>query len=63
MKRLFKILLLSFGALLPVTVSQAEESVRLRVLSYNIHHAEGVDRKLDLKGMRYVQTVTVVRIR
>ena len=26
----------------------AAEAVRLRVLSYNIHHAQGVDKKLDL---------------
>lgn len=29
--------------------SQAAEPVRLRVLSYNIHHGEGVDGKLDLE--------------
>ncbi|WP_254508302.1 endonuclease/exonuclease/phosphatase family protein [Anatilimnocola floriformis] len=28
--------------------ARAEEPLRLRVLSYNIHHAEGVDRKLDV---------------
>lgn len=27
----------------------AAEPLRLRVLSYNIHHAEGIDRKLDLE--------------
>lgn len=27
----------------------AEEPIRLRVLSYNIHHAEGVDGKLDVE--------------
>lgn len=54
MKRSFKILLLSIVALLPVAVSQAEEPVRLRVLSYNIHHAEGVDRKLDLERIAKV---------
>lgn len=27
----------------------AAEPIRLRVLSYNIHHAEGTDRKLDLE--------------
>ncbi|MFG0261651.1 MAG: endonuclease/exonuclease/phosphatase family protein [Novipirellula sp. JB048] len=54
MKRSFKILLLSIVALLPVAASQAEEPVRLRVLSYNIHHAEGVDRKLDLERIAKV---------
>lgn len=28
--------------------SQAAEPLRLRVLTYNIHHAEGIDGKLDL---------------
>lgn len=54
MKRSFKTLLLSIVALLPVAASQAEEPVRLRVLSYNIHHAEGVDRKLDVERIAKV---------
>jgi endonuclease/exonuclease/phosphatase family metal-dependent hydrolase len=33
---------------------RADEPVRLRVLSYNIHHAEGVDRKLDLSRIAAV---------
>jgi endonuclease/exonuclease/phosphatase family metal-dependent hydrolase len=53
-KRLFKGLLLSIVTLLPVAVSQAAEPVRLRVLSYNIHHGEGVDRKLDLERIARV---------
>lgn len=28
---------------------EANKSVRLRILSYNIHHGEGIDRKLDLE--------------
>lgn len=32
----------------------AEEPLRLRVLSYNIHHAEGVDGKLDLQRIAAV---------
>lgn len=32
----------------------ASEPFRLRVLSYNIHHAEGVDRKLDLQRIANV---------
>lgn len=30
------------------SLANAEEPLKLRVLSYNIHHAEGVDRKLDV---------------
>lgn len=32
-----------------MTQATADEPIRLRVLSYNIHHAEGVDRKLDVE--------------
>ena len=32
----------------------ADEPLRLRVLSYNIHHAEGVDGQLDLKRIATV---------
>lgn len=35
-------------AFLAATNGTAGEPIRLRVLSYNIHHAEGVDRKLDV---------------
>jgi len=31
-----------------ITACESAEPVQLRVLCYNIHHAEGVDRKLDL---------------
>tara|TARA_R110002072_G_scaffold233795_2_gene391425 strand:+ start:20619 stop:20903 length:285 start_codon:yes stop_codon:yes gene_type:complete len=32
-----------------VSVAHGEsDTIRLRVLSYNIHHGEGVDRKIDL---------------
>jgi endonuclease/exonuclease/phosphatase family metal-dependent hydrolase len=34
--------------------SQAAEPFRLRVLSYNIHHGEGVDGKLDLERIARV---------
>lgn len=34
--------------------SQAAEPLRLRVLSYNIHHGEGVDGKLDLERIAQV---------
>ena len=42
--RLFLLVLFS----MPAANGLATEPLRLRVLSYNIHHAEGVDRKLDL---------------
>ena len=45
------------AALLLILVSAAAnagEPVRLRVLSYNIHHAEGVDGKLDLERIARV---------
>ena len=32
----------------------AEEPIRLRLLSYNIHHGEGIDRKLDLQRIATV---------
>ena len=34
--------------------TNAAEPIRLRVLSYNIHHAEGVDRKLDVERIARV---------
>src|SRR5690606_4366306 len=34
--------------------ADAAEPLRLRVLSYNIHHAEGVDGKLDLERIAEV---------
>jgi len=43
--------------LLTLTVccfAEAAEPIRLRVLSYNIHHAEGVDRTLDLERIAKV---------
>jgi endonuclease/exonuclease/phosphatase family metal-dependent hydrolase len=49
MKQLMKCVLLAAGLLLPVSASHSTEPTRLRVLSYNIHHAEGVDRKLDVE--------------
>jgi endonuclease/exonuclease/phosphatase family metal-dependent hydrolase len=36
-------------ALLAITRTYAAEPFRINVLSYNIHHGEGVDRKLDLE--------------
>lgn len=40
--------------ILTMTHVVAGEPIRLRVLSYNIHHAEGVDRKLDLERIAQV---------
>lgn len=51
---------LLLGALLLLSFERVRgaEPVRLRVLSYNIHHAEGVDRKLDLPRIaRVIQSV------
>ncbi len=39
---------------LPESQGVSAEPVRLRVLSYNIHHAEGVDRKLDVERIAKV---------
>jgi len=43
-----------FLALAFVVAADAGEPIRLRVLSYNIHHAEGVDRKLDVERIARV---------
>ena len=37
-----------------VSTAKADEPTQLRVLSYNIHHAEGVDQKLDLERIANV---------
>lgn len=41
--------LISLVLLASASSLRADQPLRLRVLSYNIHHAEGVDRKLDLE--------------
>jgi endonuclease/exonuclease/phosphatase family metal-dependent hydrolase len=41
-------------ALMISAAVDAAEPFRLRVLSYNIHHAEGVDRKLDVERIARV---------
>ena len=41
-------------AVLAATNGTAGEPIRLRVLSYNIHHAEGVDGKLDVDRIAQV---------
>lgn len=53
MKRSILLLCLCLFALLPVL---AGEPLKLTVMSYNIHHAEGVDGKLDLPRIAGVIT-------
>lgn len=48
-----------FVAAVLAAVASAAEPLRVRVLSYNIHHGEGVDRKLDLE--RIAKVITSVR--
>lgn len=58
--RLSRLVLLSLLlALLAGTVSRAAEPLTLRVLSYNIHHGEGIDGKLDLP--RIAGVITAVK--
>jgi endonuclease/exonuclease/phosphatase family metal-dependent hydrolase len=42
------------GTVRPAIAQDAGKPVRLRVLSYNIHHGEGVDRVLDLERIAKV---------
>ncbi|QDS89070.1 Endonuclease/Exonuclease/phosphatase family protein [Rosistilla ulvae] len=49
MKPLIKYLVLAAMTLAPLSASYSAEPLRLRVLSYNIHHGAGVDSKLDLQ--------------
>lgn len=44
----------SVAAFCGLPESDAAEPIRLRVLCYNIHHAEGVDRKLDVERIANV---------
>jgi endonuclease/exonuclease/phosphatase family metal-dependent hydrolase len=53
MKKNRSTLVLLLMLMISVTVD-AGEPLRLRVLSYNIHHAEGVDRKLDVERIARV---------
>ncbi len=54
LKKLLPVLSLVF-ALAPLAL-QAAEPVRIRVVSYNIHHAEGTDTKLNLPRIAKVIT-------
>ncbi|MCA9070027.1 MAG: endonuclease/exonuclease/phosphatase family protein [Planctomycetaceae bacterium] len=47
-------ILVAVGSCCCLNNGVAAEPIRLRVLSYNIHHAEGVDRKLDLERIANV---------
>lgn len=47
--RLFNAVCFGLVLIQTVTPVQSEEPVRLRILSWNIHHGEGVDGKLDLE--------------
>lgn len=54
-----RLALLFLFAILVTAPATAAEPIRLRVLSYNIHHAEGVDRKLDLERIaRVIRSVS-----
>lgn len=54
MKTLTKLPLLLLALLLPESAILSAEPIQLRVLSYNIHHGAGVDRKLDLERIAKV---------
>lgn len=47
-------MLAMLSLMVAVSNAVAEEPLRLRVLSYNIHHAEGTDLKLDLERIAKV---------
>ena len=47
-------LLLSLASVVRSNDKETDTSQRIRVLSYNIHHGEGIDRKLDLKRIARV---------
>ena len=52
--RLFNAVCFGLVLIQTVTPVQSEEPVRLRILSWNIHHGEGVDGKLDLERIAAV---------
>ena len=54
MLRKLLILVAILGALSHCHFGFADEPIQLRILSYNIHHAEGVDGKLDLERIANV---------
>lgn len=54
MKLFLQIVVCNVAALVGVASADAFTPLQLRVLTYNIHHAEGVDRKLDLERIARV---------
>ena len=50
----FSLLVVWFCSTLFAVPIPADEPIRLRVLSYNIHHGEGIDGKLDLSRISRV---------
>ena len=54
MKSAFAVLLVLACPFISAAAPAAAEPIRLRVLCYNIHHAEGVDRKLDVERIASV---------
>jgi endonuclease/exonuclease/phosphatase family metal-dependent hydrolase len=48
------LLLLSIATVVRSSDKETDTSRRIRVLSYNIHHGEGIDRKLDLERIARV---------
>jgi len=55
MKKLrIKLVVVLLAMVILPTMARSDKPVRLRVLSYNIHHGEGIDRKLDLERIANV---------
>ncbi len=53
-----RLLAFTFSVVLASSFGLAQEVTRLRILSYNIHHAEGVDGKLDVERIANVVKAT-----
>jgi endonuclease/exonuclease/phosphatase family metal-dependent hydrolase len=52
--RVFVSVVLATGLVCHVSAGESPKPLRLRVLSYNIHHGEGIDGKLDLERIARV---------
>jgi endonuclease/exonuclease/phosphatase family metal-dependent hydrolase len=52
--RIFVSLALATGLVCDVSAGESPKPLRVRVLSYNIHHGEGIDGKLDLERIARV---------
>ncbi len=59
MKSLLLSLVVAVTSLVSASTINAADPVQLRVLSYNIHHCEGVDGKLDLE--RIAKVISAVK--